>query len=650
MIFTTVFIVLIIVSTYLVLRRFAAAAFDSGIEMAAASVAVGFAAFAAAASLFEIILPTVVSALLGFFLIMICGAVSFFSLRFKKEKLWLADKTDSGGRIFYYVLDGVLSLVLTALVLNSFSVLPDGGWSLAYGARVDTPYHLAQVIRIGTVSQWDFEVPNFSGEFVRYPFFINFISGVLLKFGASLEFGFHFPAVLLVISMMILLVSFFRFLNFGKILLLAAVLGVLFGSGWGYIAYFQKIPGASLPIRNNMIYPVENISYGAMIPGFLIVQRAFLLGFPLFLVALSCFLRFVKKKNFSALLLSGIVAGLMPYSHTHSFIAIVIVAAGALGYLFLTRNEMFYDVTRGFVFPSFFIAIPQLATLLLLPRYVLDGMVSLRLGWMSMPGTVGGLSLPYSGASRFIPWLRFMWTNFGFFVFLPFAIAGYLRKYASDLIFIFLGIGALFCWIIPDIVQFQMWDFDTNKFFAYAIFLSLAAAGMLINFFPLRFKKIGAVIFTVIIIFSLPSSLLSSRSVLTNQEGERLIMLNAEERQVADWLRRNTDEDASVLSSAAVLDPRTIQNPVVVSSGRKTTLGFMTWIYTHGIDFQDRLDKTEAFFKNSVDKEILKDVPADYLLIDNVLREKYPALEREIVEAGYLVVYKTGLLAVIKLK
>ncbi len=648
MFFAVIITIFLTAAVYFILRRFFKDSFDSSFEILAVSVPLSFAVFAALTSVFLLFLPTIVSGFLAFAAIFGFGAFSFFKIKKERRGFWTADKSELKNKIFYYGLTVILSVFLIILVLNSFKVLPDGSWSFDKGATVDAPYHLAQVIRIGFTGQWDFEEPNFSGEFIRYPYFINLVSGFLLKLGAPLGFAFHFPAVLLIFSMMFLLVLFFRFFGFGKVLIAICVLGVLFGGGWGYVAYFQNHGLASLPIRDNVPFPMQNISYPAMIPGFLVVQRPFLLGFPLFLFALFCFLRGLKNKSLHSFFLAGIIAGLLPFSHSHSFIALCAVIGAVIVYLFLSRDDMFFDAVRGFVFPVSFLAIPQLAALLLLPEYLADGAMKLRLGWMSGLNEVGGLNLPASDYPKFFPWLRFIWTNFGFLVFLPFMAVTYFKKLKTNQIFLAVTIGALFLWILPNIAQFQTWDFDTNKFFAYAILLSLAGAGIIIHFLSPKIKKSGIAVLAAIVLFSLPSAFIASKEILFRGSENRLVMLNSNERDVADWLKKNTGDDVVILSSAAIFDPRTIQNPVVVASARKTSVGFMTWLYTHGIAFEKRYHDAEAFFKNPADKKILK--AADYLLIDDFLREKYPQLENQLVSAGCKIVYKTGLLAVAKLK
>ncbi|MBI2637276.1 MAG: hypothetical protein HYW88_00110, partial [Candidatus Sungbacteria bacterium] len=473
-------ILIIVLSAYCILRRFAKSVFISGEETLVASIPLGFASFALLTSFFGIVFPTIVSALTTLGLFLILGIFSFTDILKKKQKLFECSTFGRSHRIVFGILFIACSGALIFLILQSFVMHPDGSVSITRGAAVDAPYHLAQITRIGYTAHLDFEEPNFSGEFIRYPFFINLISGVLLKFGAPLGLAFHLPLVLLVMSCVYFLKSFFLFFGFGKVFTVFSVLGTLFGSGLGYIGYWQGLADATLPIRNGVLYPMQNISYPGMIPGFLIVQRPFLLGFALFLIGCILFFRAVRDRNTEALVVAGVLLGLLPFSHTHSFIALSLVIGSGIAYLLFTKNDLFHEAVRKLVFSSFFIAIPQLASLMLLPRFPAGSLVTLRLGWMSGAGQVGGVIAAQDG-SRFFPWLRYFATNFGALAFLPVWVTVTLKNISRGLLFPFVALPALVLWVIPNIIQFQVWDFDTNKFFAYALLVSFAVVGLLIE-------------------------------------------------------------------------------------------------------------------------------------------------------------------------
>ena len=638
-------------SWYFIVRYFGQSVFLSSLEMIAISWVLGIAVFAGLASILMIIFTTATAGIFTFFITICFGFFSIIKLKKLKQKFWIYSSDSLKKTAIGLTLSFFISVFLILLIANSLKQNNDGSVSLAKGAAVDTPYHLFQVTRIGMTQKWDFEEPNFSGEFIRYPYFINLISGILYKAGASLAFSFHFPAFILAISGIYLLLIFFRSLGFGNALTFLSVFGTLFGSGLGYISYFAVDSISPLPIRL-AAYPMQDISYPGMIPGFLVVQRPFLLGFPLFLIFALLFIRGIKLESRPSLFGAGLTAGLLPLSHSHSFLTAIFVSTPAIIYLFFFRKEIFFDSIRYFGFVFSFLAIPQLAALLLLPKFVLGSAVSLRLGWMSYPGDIGGINLPHEEASKFIPWLRLMWTNFGFQLFLPAALMVFAQKNFSNKVFILLFLSALSLWTIPNIAQFQVWDFDTNKFFAYAIMFSLAAIGVMINSIPNHYKKTAIIALALLVILSIPSALIASFNIVKYQNRGRVTMFSEDERTVIKWFTHNTSENIAILSSSSLVAKETVQNPIAVGSGRKATAGFLTWLYTHGIDFEERSAGIKVFFDDPsrgqelFDTKNQKFIPADYLVIDDILREKYPELEKKMAESGFKKIFEKGGLAV----
>lgn len=644
-----IILILLVVACYFLLFRFAKDVFGTSSEIIAASVPVSFLLFSAITSVLLIFLPTLWAGLAGFSAIAVTGFLSFYNLHKDKQVLWIGKVLDRRYQLLRIGVTLIFSLTLFLLISQSLAQQPDGSLLISRGAAVDTPYHLSQVTRIGFSEKWDFEEPNFSGEFIKYPYFINLLSGFLLKLGSPLVFSFHAPIFFLVISSIFLLISFFRFLGLSKTLIIFAVLVTLFGGGLGYIGYF--ISGLPLPLRHSMPYPIQNIAYVSMVPSFLIVQRAFILGLPLFVLCMRAFIGGLRSGNITPFIWSGIIIGLLPLAHTHSFIAASLVVVIMLVYLLVRQDKLFFNASRGFIFFALPLAVPSMGALMLLPKYLLGNIFSLRLGWMTttLPNNAG-LNLPTADSAKFLPWLRYMWTNFGPLILMPFVILAIFKRFALKRDLVFLSLGATALWIVPNVFQFQIWDFDTNKFFAYAILFSIAALGIMVESLNKNRKMvIGALIIAIMV--SLPSGLISSFSILVRGGESGFTMLDKEQRDVVEWIKMNTGEDDVFLSSAAILDPNSIQNPVVVAAGRKATMGFSTWLFTHGIDFSERNEIIKRFFDSPENtKEELKQIPADYLLIDDILRENHPDLENSLQVGEWQSVFKNNSFNLIKLK
>lgn len=636
-----------IFSVWVFLLRYFGEVFENKLISFFAAIPLAAAAYAALASLFLLVAGTVFASIAAFLILIFMGAVSFRRGIFSGVFSRLSRES-----IFLVILGGILSLVISVLVIKTLDVQSDDMIGIAAGgATADTPYHLAQIVRISETPSWDFDEPNFAGEFIRYPYFLNLVSGILVTFGMPLEVGMHLPAILLSISGVALILYLFRWLGLNPYFSAIAALAVFFGGGLGYIAYLQGGDVLELLVRGRSVYPAQNIGFPGLVPGLLIHQRPFLLGLPLFLVGLIALLRGIRNDRMGDFTVSGIALGLLPFSHMHSFLALASISGAALLYAIVRRDPIGFDIVRGVGFISLLLAIPQLSALLLLPEFSAGNFVTFRLGWMTLtPGTTGGILWGQDGSS-FYALLRYWITNFsGLLLLFPLSLLGF-RRFREDSVYGTLVTAAFFLWLIPNVMKFQVWDFDTNKLFVYAILVSIAALGIFVMRLEGARRYFFGAVFLLIAAVSLPSSLIAAWHGVT-AEKPGVIILNEEERAMADWIRVHTPDDAVLISSLSVTyRSKLSQDPVVAWSGRRMSSGNVVFMYTHGIDFAERLYYIEEFLKNPAAPmaEFAK-VPADYILIDDIMREKYPRLEAALQDLRYPALYESGSYKLISLK
>jgi len=649
----TAFFILIVASIFFILRWFGRGVF-SFLEALAAAPAMACLFWTVLTVIGAVALPSAAAALLGAG-VLIAGGVYSADKIFRAKAREDHETAHPGSRneIIFIIATGIaLAALLLSLSLAAAWITRSSQVSMAFNTTVDPPYHLEQMYRFAFSNHYDFQEPNFSGEFLNYPFYINLVSGLLLKFRASLWLAYYIPLILLSLSSGLWLVLIARRWRLPRWLTLLIIAGSLLAGSLGYLALLHHQTLSSLPLRNGAVYPDQNISYPNLLVGLLPVQRAFALGLPLFLISLALLVKSLREpKNRNRILVwAGIIIGLMPFAHTHSFIAATLVALAVTIYAFFSEREYWYDLVRRLWFPLIVLALPAIAALLLLPRFSLGLATTFRLGWMSAPGQVGGIVLPYPGANRLVPWLRYIWLNFGLLLLLPLVLAAGWSV-IKDRTYRVLALAAGVLWLVPNLVQFQVWDYDNNKMFSLAIILSFFAAGLGVVNLSGRRKIIAVAVLIIIIAASAPSTLLAGYRMFRNFGLGRTVMFTPPQQKAGEWLRHNTSEDAVILSSAAILDPHTVLNPVVTLAARKTTLGFITWLYTHNIDYQERLDHVNAFLANPVPgSKALADVPADYIVVDSLLRRVAPNLERGLMALHDPVVYRDDEFEVIKLR
>jgi len=237
-------------------------------------------------------------------------------------------------------------------------------------------------------------------------------------------------------------------------------------------------------------------------------------------------------------------------------------------------------------------------------------------------------------------------------MFLPLGLLALIRRIAGQFVPGFLAVGAVFLWTVPNIVQFQAWDFDTNKFFSYAILISLAAVAVTAEALGGFAKRAATFALILAVLTAVPTSLIASWRILPGRNEEnRVSMLSAPEREIAGWLTAHTQDNASILSSAFLAGRTFVQNPIVIASGRRTTIGDTAWLYTHGIDFVDRLESVKAFLSDPAGhKGLLREIHTDYLVVDGLLRRHFAGLEANLAEGGYALERQEGEFAVYRLR
>ncbi len=635
--FGIIYLVLTIASSFFIIRRLGSSVFKSAPEVLAVSVPFGIAVSSLLTSAFSFVLPTGAAAGVTLGIMILAAALSW--LRGGRGiKLWTGF-----GRDIYWIAGVVVVLGLFLCFLQSRTLTGNIETHIPRNASVDVVYHLSQVERVAQSPNWHFEEPNFAGEFIRYPYLINQFSGIMLKFGSVLTASYHLPIFLLIFALLYGLLALCRALGLARWQSVLVTILVLFGGGLAYIYHYNFNADAL-----STVFPQQHINYAGLVASFLTVQRAFVLGLPLLLFSLLAFVRGVREENLTAWKWAGFLFGLLPLAHSHTFFAGGIFYAVVLFYYIIRRNPMAFDFIRGVVFYGTFAAIVPLLIMFIAPQYNLGGVPLLRFGWMTSTTEIGGLNLPAPGASKFYPWIVFMITNFGALLLLPLLSLSGIRRRAGDAYYIFM-LGGLALWLLPNLVQLQTWDFDTNKLFVYAVLFSGIAAVLAVNTWVGRARHAGFAILVLIMLAALPIPVTKLRGIMANTKNI-VTEFTADQRPAIAWLRVNSSDDSVVLSGAGVNPTEeSLLNAVTIGAGRTATVGYITWLYTHGIDYNERLQKVQDFFQTGK-KEALDGVPADFLVLDNLLNMQYPALGAQLANQGLKPAYSQNGISIYKLK
>ena len=75
----------------------------------------------------------------------------------------------------------IVILFHSFMILKTFAVDSQGNMRSSYAGYGDIPFHMTQVSKFAFEKMMNFNEPIFDGERMRYAFFINFFSGLILR-------------------------------------------------------------------------------------------------------------------------------------------------------------------------------------------------------------------------------------------------------------------------------------------------------------------------------------------------------------------------------------------------------------------------------------------------------------------------------------
>ncbi len=486
-----------------------------------------------------------------------------------------------------------LSIVASVFLVNSRG-FPSGillGWG-------DIAYHLNMIGRLKTADPFLLEQSVASGERLTYPFLINLLSALYERIGFSRLIAWHLPVFLFGVSFFFLVFLLGKRIYRDSKFALVLVMLVFFGAGIGFLWFFQDVWVAwhkngveevfsafknppheythldnrtggkppSFEAPHNIVWIVPAIS-------FLSHQRSFVSGAS---VVALIFLGFLAYRGSPKLWRWLTVLGMIPFLHTHTFIAISVIV---LCWFFYDIKNWLSWLKGGIL--GIIIALPQI--MFLMPALFLDKKDSSFfkpwLGWMSCthkikwyacdPGVDGVDSNPF-----------WFWTkNFGFvFWAWIFAVCAFFflkgekqKEYRSKTKpFIF---PSLMLFILPNVMLFQPWEFDNNKvLFYWWILASICALFLFQSLFESR--RIVPYIFIIFVTLSVYSGMIDVLARIPNSRYSGYY--NQKDVEISNWIRENTEPNDRFLTS----DSTTQFIPML--TGRPIYLGFPGWLWSQG--------------------------------------------------------------------
>jgi hypothetical protein len=433
-----------------------------------------------------------------------------------------------------------------------------------------------------------------------YPFLPDFQSALLVVLGMDLHTALVATAVPLALALTGIFYFFaLRLLAFSTALaetrarLAAALATILFllNGGLGFIHFFRDWRGSGKSFAgflsaletNYANLAEKGILWTNIIADGLLPQRTSLFGIPLALMIFTLFgLSWressepaVKSKSWRLLFGAGLLAGLLPFFHTHSYGAVGLVS----GILFLMRPRR---VWLAFWLPAVVLALPQLAQLA--SHVAGSGFAHFQVGWRG---------------NHEQNWLLFWLRNIGLptlliipaWIYAPRSLRLFYLSFLALLVFSLLLI------LSPN-------DYDNLKlmYYWYAATCVLVG-GWLVG---LASKQRWRILVILAVFVSIASGVLA----LTYELRSKTLMFSRDEIAAAAFVREKTSPRSLFLTAPS------LHQPILSLAGRPIVRGPTAWLWSHGYPFAEREADVRAIYAGRDDAvELLRYYGVDYVYL-----------------------------------
>lgn len=463
--------------------------------------------------------------------------------------------------------------------------------------------------RVIPVTQWFAHNPIFAAAGFVYPPLSSILSALLMRMGVSLKWATVAPSMVL---SMWLLAELWRWLRVHRLSERATWAGVtlfLLSGAWGWGKWLGQVRAqAARGVWEALAFPSEFVTkdfdhfldWVNPVVSMVLPQRAFLLGFPLFLLILRIIKQRINTTNRKFEWSTGIDLGLLSFvlflAHTHSFLALGFLCAWWM--MLFPKHWRFwlsYAVSTGLLVIPWYWAI--------LRSDVGTQVFSLNLGWMApTPLTLWG-------------WSGFWLLNWG--IFLPLIGLGLFRLMLTRQQMIlrwFLPFFAIF--VLVNIVQTQRWEWDNTKFFVVSLIgllpLIVDTWQVLIRFIQkqkLLIRIPGLTLMLVLFGLQVLPGFLDFLH-LSQPWKIRWDIASAVDVRFAEQVEQR------VPATAIILTGDLHNQPVSMLAGRTLFLGFKGWVWSYGLDYRGYDTAVDEMYTNPLSSaRLMKEHNLRYVVV-----------------------------------
>ncbi|MDX6383777.1 MAG: hypothetical protein QOK48_1350 [Blastocatellia bacterium] len=539
--------------------------------------------------------------------------------------------------LFYAAVAIVMWLVFSRAIFEG----ADGLYTGVLNNYGDLPFHISVITRFAFGQNFPPEDPTFAGARFTYPFMTDFISAMFVRGGASLRDSLFIENYFVGVALVGVLHRFGQKLLRNRTAAILTPLIIILNGGLGWAMLrddVNKVDGGVFQVLRHIphsytILPevADGWRWGNAVTSLLVPQRGFLLGIPLAVIVFTQWWAAsqgdeqVKSKKVKGkkdqrragkhsasvsatnsvespslftssflllpstrrMLAAGVVAGLLPLVHAHSYIVVM-----GMGACLAVINWARWRRWLVFLVVGSLIAIPQLLWSTHGSAVNTRAFIGWQFGWDS-------------GTANFF-W--FWFKNTGLFI--PLLIAALLWKGEEYLVsrrLLLFFLPFTLCFIIPNLVKLAPWIWDNVKVLFYwwigsapivALLLARLWEGRAWN------RLLAGVLFVVLTL----AGGLDVYALMSSQGEYQEFDRNGV--AFAEMIKQQTSPRATILHAP-------IHNTPIFLTGRRSLMGYPGHIWTHGIDFGQREADIKKIYSGSPDAaSLLSKYGVDYVVID----------------------------------
>ncbi len=466
---------------------------------------------------------------------------------------------------------------------------------------------------------WFNSHPLYAGYPLNYPFMVNLLSAGFMKAGLSLIQATLMPSFVFSILLLIFLYGFNLFISKQKKIATLAMLLFLCSGGLGAWMTWRKEKSLEFLSDSTILMtqdPEQKIEFTNIIMGMLVPQRAFLIGMPVGLLVLwvASHILYNRKLDKKWLLLAGLLAGLLPITHTHTFITVVLICAWWFLFSWKRVKEwLWFGIPAG--------VLSSILYLIFIRSTVSPStFFSWHPGWSVQTG-VGD-------------WITFWMRNWGTFIPLSFVGVWILwsqKKFLATIV-------ALSWWmlfLVANLIQFQPQTWDNSKLLAWSYLgLSFPAAITIQYIYRQNIAKVGKILAILLLFLSCISGAIDVIHLL-DFERKTFRMLSSDEIELGQWVQKNTPAHSTFFT------PEVVNNPIAAIGGRSVYMGYSGWMFNYGFNYGRRQQEITSFYENGIfPTTVASNFPEFYLYIPASEFRKAPTGVQQVYKNDAGVIYK----------